>query len=377
MKTAAVICEFNPFHNGHKYIIDTIKKNFADRVLCIMSGSFVQRGDAAICDKYQRTEAALNGGADIVVELPTVFATANAQSFAKGAVDIAKAMGVDMLCFGVQDADIDTIKDVAYAFDDEGFKLCIKEHIKNGMYYPKAIELATKSFLTNKHSEALSDPNFTLAVEYVKALKNSDISPVAIKRTGTSHDSDSAFGNIASASLIRRMIRENQNYSKYTCMDVKNPAFLDNIESAVMYRLKTMTKEEFERLPDVSEGLQNRIYDCVRKYNSLNELLEALKTKRYIMARLRRIIICAMLNITKDDVNTNAKYVRVLGMNDYGAKLLNKCKLPVVAKTASDVRKLDDEAKRMFDIDVRASEVFSLISGDNSINDYTAKLIKI
>lgn len=375
MKTAAVICEFNPFHNGHKFMLDKIKAEHADRVICIMSGSFVQRGDAAVCDKYSRTKAALENGCDIVVELPTVFAVSNAREFARGGVETARAMGADMLCFGVNNTDTTTLREISSAFDDKVFNDKVSEIMKSGEYYPKAVSTAIAEVLSKSHSNALNDANNILAVEYMKALKGTNIEPIAINRIGVSHDSDTPHGNIASASYIRELLKQNKEYSDYTDMIIDEPVFIEKIEAASMYKLKTMTLSEIENLPDVAEGLHNRIYDCVRKYNSLDELLSALKTKRYIMSRLRRIVICAVLGITKQDVKMSAQYIRVLGMNESGAKILaNGCTLPIIGKVKTDVSKINDDAKHMFDIDVRASEIYSLICGKGT-NDYAAKMI--
>ncbi len=382
MKTAAVICEFNPFHNGHKYVIDKIKNEHADCVIAIMSGSFVQRGDVAIVDKYKRAKTALENGCDLVIELPTVYAASSAELFAKGGVSIAKALNADMLCFGAEDDNVDMLKDIADAFSDEKLIEMIKEKMENGDYYAKAVSNAVSEFLSKKHAKALKGSNNTLGVEYIKALKDTSITPVAIKRTGVSHDSKRASKNIASASFIRERVLKNKKYKKYTDMVIDNPASIKNIESAIMYVLKTMDKSELAKLPNANEGLFNRIFEVARKNNYLDELLNELKTHRYTYARLRRLIVCALLGINTDTekmVKDGAKYVRVLAMNDTGAKLLKNCSLPVVAKVKQDYEKLSDDAKSIFDIDVKASDIYSISRKDNSeiLNDFCAKIIKI
>lgn len=380
MKIAAVICEFNPFHNGHKYLIDKIKSDHADCVVAIMSGSFVQRGDIAITDKYTRAKAALENGCDLVVELPTVFALSSAQRFAQGGVQIASALGADMLCFGAEDADTSTLSEIADAFDDDEFKEKLKEHLSLGEYYPKAISLALESTYSKAYADVVNKPNNTLAVEYIKAIKDTTISPVAIKRLDVDHDSDKTSENIASATHIRKLIRDNADYSAFTSICPECIADIKNLETTILYKLRTMSKAEIENLPDVGEGLHNRIYDCARSSNSLEELYEALKTKRYTLARLRRIVMCALLGITKDDSNNNAKYIRVLGMNNTGAQALKNCtSLPIIAKVKQDYDKLSADAKEMFDIDARASEVFSLALNIGEIkykNDFVSQIIK-
>lgn len=379
MKTAAVICEFNPFHNGHKYLIDTIKKNHADCVVAVMSGSFVQRGDVAITDKYVRAKAALENGCDLVVELPTAFALSSAENFAQGGVNIAKALSVDMLCFGAEDADTQKLIQIADVVSDDKFCDILKKQLQKGEFYAKAVSLAVSEFLSPEHSEILSKPNNTLAIEYIKALSGSDISPVAIKRTGVDHDSDVTFKNIASATHIRSLVRDNKAYCDFTEMVVDNPADINRLSTAILYRLRTMSKEDIENLPDVNEGLHNRIYECARNSNSLEELLVNLKTKRYTLSRLRRIVMYALLGITKSDIKQPVQYVRVLGLNDTGAKVLKSCSLPVIGKVKKGYDALSMDAKAMFDIDVRASEIFALAVEDSSkcCNDFNSKIIKI
>ncbi|MBQ8861082.1 MAG: nucleotidyltransferase family protein [Ruminococcus sp.] len=372
MRIACVICEFNPFHNGHKYLIDRIKSEYADCVIAIMSGNFVQRGDVAIVDKYQRAETALKNGCDLVVELPTVFALSSAEHFAKGGVAIADALNSDILCFGAEYDNIETLKAIAEATETDDFKAKLKEHLANGEYYPKAVYNSVANLLGNKTAEILNGANNTLAIEYIKALNKTSISPIAIKRKGASHDSNVTFENIASATHIRNLIRENKNFNFYTESIIEYFTHINKLETAILYKLKTMSKNEIENLPDVSEGLHNRIFECARNSNSLEELFDSLKTKRYTLARLRRIVIYALLGITKDDMNNDSLYIRVLGMNDKGSKLLKNSKLPLVCKFPQDYNALNKRAKRMLDIDLKSGEVFSLSVSDPSL--YTSEL---
>lgn len=378
MKIAAVICEFNPFHNGHKYLIDTVKSKHADCVIAIMSGNFVQRGDVSIIDKFERTKAALQNGCDLVVELPTVFALSSAERFAKGGVQIADALGADILCFGAENDDTDKLIELTDIFESDDFNTKVKDYLSNGEYYPKAVSLAVKELYSQEYAEILNGANNTLAIEYIKALKNTSISPVAIKRNGTDHDSDIVTQDIASATYIRKLIQENEEYRRLTKMDVEYFTDIKKLETAILYKLRTMTKEELENLPDVSEGLHNRIYECCRNSNFIKELYDNLKTKRYTLARLRRIVMCALLGISKQIQQSNVEYVRILGMNDKGSKLLSRCKLPLVCKYPQDYNKLSENGKAMFDIDVKATDIFSLCICDRDmyINELKSQIIK-
>lgn len=379
MKVAAVICEFNPFHNGHKYLIEKVKSEHADCVVAIMSGNFVQRGDIAITDKFARAKTALENGCDLVVELPTVFALSSAERFAKGGVQIADALNADVLAFGTENDDINSLYKLSELFNNENFNLKLKEYLSNGEYYPKAVSNATSDIYGAEYAEILSGANNTLAIEYIKALKNTTISPVAIKRTGVTHDSFETNENIASATNIRNLIQTNQDYEGFVPEKIPYHTDIKKLGTAILYKLKTMSKEEIKNLPDVTEGLHNRIFDCAKTSNSLEELYSALKTKRYTLARLRRIVMCALLGITKDEIKENAQYVRVLGFSQKGATLLSGAKLPLVCKFPQDYDTLSDRAKTMLDIDLIAGDIFSLACNDSDLyqSELKRKLLKI
>ncbi len=382
MRVAAIICEFNPFHNGHKYLIDKVKREYADCVVAIMSGNFVQRGDVAITDKYSRAETALKNGCDLVVELPTVYAVSHAELFAKGSVEIAKALNTDILCFGAENDNINSLKDIADAFENESFIEAIREQMNNGDPYAKAVSITVEKTLSPEHATLLRGANNTLGIEYIKALRGSNISPVAIKRKDVDHNSTAHSENIASASFIRECILNGSDYSLFTDMFIDNPATIKNIESAIMYKLKTMSKEELSNIPNANEGLYNRIFEYAKRNNYLDELLDELKTHRYTYARLRRLIICALIGINVDvtkKAESGPKYLRVLAMNDIGSKLLKNSALPIVAKVKQDYEKLSEQAKEIFDIDVRAGYIYSLSRNDNTdtTNDFNAQIIKL
>ena len=210
----AIISEFNPFHNGHKYLVQSVKNITGESVIAIMSGSFVQRGEVAVADKFERAKIALNNGVDLVVELPTVYAVSNAQRFASCGVEIAKSFDcVNYLAFGCEVNNINLLKTAADALDDVNVKKIIAESMKNGDYYPRALENAVNTVFGNDVSQVLSQPNNILAAEYLRALNKSGISPLPIKRTGVEHDSSSANKNIASASLIRQLMRNGDDVS--------------------------------------------------------------------------------------------------------------------------------------------------------------------
>lgn len=365
MSVFAVICEYNPFHNGHKYLIEQVKKD-GDTVIAVMSGSFTQRGDVAVSDKFSRAEAAVKNGADMVIELPAVFACANAETFAKGGVDIIHSLGiVDKLCFGAENADVNLLKMAGEAFEDKEFKAELKRLMDSGEYYPRAVEKAYATVYSPALADVAKKPNNILAVEYIKALNNTGIEPVAVKRIGAAHDSTEVDGNITSASNIRDMIKAGENYSPFVPdYSIDNPADIERLERVILYKLRTMSKEEIKKLPDISEGLENRIYDAARCSKSLDEFFDTVKTKRYTMARIRRIAISALLNIQADYSKSGAQYIRVLAFNNKGAELMSKIKsrgsLPLITNVADGYDRLDEKAKQIFDIDVLATDIYNM-----------------
>ena len=371
MSRAGVICEFNPFHNGHKFLLEKIKKEYADEIICIMSGNFVQRGDIAITDKYARTLCALQNGADIVVELPTPYALSSARIFAENSVRLAAAMNCDKLCFGAESG-LEELIELSDLLNDTAVNEKIQSYMKDGMYYPKALSLS----VGENYETIISQPNNILALEYIRACKAYDIEPIAIERKGVGHDEESFSGNYASASLIRKMIFDGGDYAQFTPMIVETPCCLDRIEAAVLYRLRTIQPDELRKIADVSEGLENRIVQVAKQYNSIEEILEAVKTKRYTMARLRRIFFATLLHITAQIQNTPVPYLRILGLHSGKESLVSGAKLPLIIKTKADYEKLDNSAKEIFNVDIHASEAMNIASNQN-INEFSQPIIKV
>lgn len=365
-----IIAEYDPFHNGHRYLIGQARKNGASHIIAVMGGSFMQRGECAVLPKHERAEAAVRAGADLVAELPQVFACASAQRFAYGAVETLKACGcVDTLCFGSECADVKSIENAAKALEN----IDISKYTAMGYSYPRAVRAALEENGKTDLAEIFSSPNDTLAAEYLRAA-NGAFKPLAVRRT-VSHDDEAANENFISASAIRRMLLSGSDkYNEYipetTAGIIRRckekglcPASIKNNERGIMAILRSMSSDDFARLPDVSEGLENRIVRAVRENNTIEDILAEIKCKRYTYARLSRIISCAYLGITKDDIGKKPQYIRVLAFNDKGTEILRKMKktasLPVVMRS-KDIANLNEEARRMIDIDLRASDLLGL-----------------
>ena len=375
----AVICEFNPFHNGHKYIIKRAKELTGEPVLAIMSGSFTQRGEAAVCSKFERAETALRNGADLVVELPTVYAVSCAERFACGGVDIATAFGcVDHLVFGCETDDIASLQSAADALSNAEVNGLVAEQMKDGAYYPQALERAVRSVFGDAAADVLSAPNNILAVEYIRALGTSSIKPLPVKRVGAAHDSEGETGGYASASHLRKMLRAGEDVARFLPRVPGDITYPENLERAILFRLRSMTADDFRLLPEVGEGLEYRFADAVSKYNSLEEILSAVKTKRYTHARLRRILCCAALGITEELQSRSASYARVLGFTDEGEALLKNCSFEVVTSVAKTLR-AGGENRDFLRLDVLSSDLAALAYEKvrSCGSDYRTKIIKV
>lgn len=354
MKIAAVISEYNPFHNGHKYQIDTIKKDF-DAVIAIMSGNFVQRGDIAIIDKWTRADMALKNGIDLVLELPVISALNSAELFARGGVFIADKTGVvDSLFFGSECGDIELLKKTATMIlnEPEGVKRKIKENLKRGMSYPTAINNAWEGKIG---ASVIENPNNILAVEYIKALMRykSSVKPQTVKRIGAGYNEIGYSGNFQSATGIRERIKngkKTEDYMPKSAYDIlKNAVKFSNNGLTALLRYKVLSEpEKIKEINDVSEGLENRIYEAAKAGGTFEDIAEFIKSKRYTMARIKRILISVILDLDKEIMGKEPDYIRVLGMNKRGMEILGKMKktagLPIVVKTAdfsSDILKKD------------------------------------
>lgn len=356
----AIICEFNPFHNGHRYIIETAKRLTNEPVLAVMSGSFCQRGEVAVCSKFERAAAALRYGADIVAELPAVQAVSCAQRFAQAGVHIATAFeSTSCLAFGCEDDNLPALQAAADAFQNEAVNRKIALLMKGGAYYPQAAEQAVREVCGDAAADMLTQPNSVLAVEYLRALGGSSVKPLPVRRVGTAHDSRESCGGYLSASAIRERLRRGEDVSAFMPeppADITYPALL---ERAVLCRLRTMTAADFRALPEVGEGLENRLTAAVKTCHSVEDIIAAVKTKRYTHARLRRILCCALLGVTESLQAQRADYVRVLGFSQTGAALLKTCRLPVVT-SAAKAMKADSTAAEFLRRDILATDIAAL-----------------
>lgn len=366
MKTAAIICEYNPFHYGHKRLIDKTREAGASHIVSVMSGNFVQRGDTAIYDKFARARTALENGVDLVIELPERVSLTSAEGFARGAVDLISALGcVDMLSFGSECGDLAALREASGAIEYCLHTDFFSEKIKRGKSYPAALNAALLEFYTPDVADVISSPNNTLAIEYLSALDNagSHIEPFTAMRIGAPHDSDSdeLREDLISGSQIRKMILGGQDCSRYAPAVSGQTADITRLERAILMKLRTMSSYDLEEIFDGANGLGTRLYKAVRNSKSLSELYFLTKTKRYTLARIRRAVMCAFLGITRDLSLEKSAYIRILGMNSRGKEILAaaNCALPIDTSLKA-LSKSSHAAARQASLTARCTDIWQL-----------------
>ncbi len=370
MKTAAVVAEYNPFHKGHGYQLEMTRKAGATHIVAVMSGNYVQRGETAVYDKFVRAKAAVNCGADLVVELPLPWAMSGAQNFARGAVAVIKALGcADMLSFGCESGDLKKLQLLADAVYSPEYENKITSFLNTESSFASARQKAAAAICGEETAALLEKPNNILAVEYIAAAESLDCTLEfnAVSRMGDGYNEAAHSGSgFASATAIRNQIKNG-------CFDISlvpekakefyTSDFADEkrIEAAVLYALRRMSADEIVQAPDISEGLENRLYSAIQKACSVQELFEQIKTKRYPDARIRRLIMSLFLGIKKEHSEGLPPYLRVLACNENGREILCAAKpgVPVVAR-ASQFKDLSGKAKEIFDLECKADDAFAL-----------------
>lgn len=314
MNVTGIIAEYNPFHNGHIYHINKAKKlTNPDVLICVCTGNYNQRGDVSIINKFEKTKIALEYGVDLVVELPYIYTCQNAYCFGKASVDILKMLKANYLVFGSETNNIEELHKYANLQVDV---TRLKELMHDGNSYPKAYGLLAGSLY----------PNDILAVTYLKALKDSNISPISIQRTNEYHSND--IDVISSASAIRNAIKHNKDVSKTTPLKITNPIYNEHLYPYLRNLLFTMSKKDLQDIFMVSEGIENMLIKNAQKYSNYEEFINNSISRRYTKSRIQRISLHIMNQIKKDDVNNlePLNYVRVLGFNNKGREYLKTIK---------------------------------------------------
>lgn len=371
MSAVGIIAEFNPLHTGHKRLID-YAKTLGDTIACVISGNFVQRGDVAIISKQQRAKFALLCGVDIVAELPVLWSMSTAQNFALGGVWQLYNLGCQKIVFGSECGDIDALINAADVLNSDGFFEKVSEKAKSGVTFAVARENAAQEMGVD--FTLLRGANNNLGIEYILAAKklNLPIEFHTIKRLGAGHNSNEIDDGFVSSSFIREeLLKSNIGYTeRFMPREIRgiiNPehiADIKRLENAILCSLRTKSANDLKNLPDISEGLENKIYFSARVATSLDELYNMIKTKRYTMARIRRLVLSAFLALDNQFFMTTPPYVRVLGFNSNGLEHLKTPQgiIPVITR-ALQIKNLDDDAIKVFETECRATDIYNLALG--------------
>lgn len=387
MKICAIICEYNPFHNGHAYLLQKVRKESGcDTIVCIMSGNFTQRGEAALFDKYTRAEHAIKGGADVVIELPCVFAISSAELFALGGVWLLNSIpGFEKLAFGCEIADKQLFLSAAQLSlnEERGFKTILRRHLKSGKSLPRAKLEALSEMGAEKEAELMRKPNNILGVEYQKALlrtqSHAQIFPV--RREGADFSDPIVYKNFSSATAIRNAVHGGKirsvkkNVPAFVAADF-NSATNDQIfKKIALYSVLNSSPEKMQKISDCSEGLENRIRALAKANSDYDEFIAKTTTKRYISSRIQRILAASVLGIENDLVQKCLRaplYLRVLAINkertDELLSALKTATFPLLTRR-SDLTKLNKIAAEANEKDTLSSDIYSLISGTQPISE--------
>ena len=374
-------------HMGHVHLLEEIRRLLGTdtAVICAMSGDFVQRGDFAVVGRRARAKAAVQSGADLVLEIPLPWAVASAERFADGGVQVLLDAGlVSHIAFGSECGDADALREIAECLLSDAFQEALRRGLTTGRPYAACRQKAVEQILGPEKAALLESPNNILGIEYCKSLlrRGSDVQPLTVPRVGAAHDEKDADGPIASASAIRALLWAGERETALARMAPamrrayeeeeaagRAPVFQETCERAVLARLRSMTEEDFAALDEGREGLCNRLYDASRTAAGVAEILEKAKTKRYAYARLRRMVLWAYLGLAPAAFPKEVPYLRVLAANAMGRELLARMRktaaVPVLTKPA-DVRRLGAEARELFELEARAADLYALAYPDLS-----------
>ena len=373
MKISALVAEFNPLHAGHRLLIEDMKGK-SDAIIAVMSGNFVQRGECAVFEKYDRAAAAVTNGVDLVLELPAVYSLSSAEGFAKGAIEILDACNViDTLHFGSECADIEALEKCAEILNCESpeFSATLTEKLNEGYSYPAARQMALEKIIPE--GKILDMPNNILGVEYIRQLKrlNSKIIPFTIKRTGADYNETQTEGTIPSASGIRALLSKNKNAQEYMLYNYEScPVFMNSFDIIVASRLKAISEEELCLLPDCNGEIAVRLKEA-SVYNTFEEIIESASCRRYTQSRIRRVL-CNMIIGNTFKAVPSPTYIRPIAFNKTGSEILRKMKSTASLTVASRGAALKNDS--IFNLECRCTDVYSLVCQQKGGREYSTSV---
>lgn len=374
MKIMAVICEYNPFHNGHKYQLTHHKAELgADAVICLMSGSFVQRGAPAIYDKWTRATDAVKNGADLVLELPVVYSAQSAQRFATGAVKLLEKLGVvNYLSFGSECGDINKLRECADIIYSDKFANLLEEKLKTGISYPMARTQVLLEHFPQIDESLIDSPNNILSIEYINALNRikSKIEPKTLKRNF----------DFTSATAIREKITINESIEDLIPTEIHKPYSTKAFDHLVLYHFTKESPKTLHNVCDMAEGLEYKFKKALQTSNTYDELVDAVKSKRYTRTRISRIIANSLLGIENSHTELDPQYARVLSFNKTGQNILSQMKktskIPIITKVA-DAKSENKDFSLMLEKDILSTDIYSVLSNNTTGLDFKTSPIII
>ncbi len=363
MATVGIIAEFNPLHSGHEYLIREAKK--LGTVVCVISGNFVQRGDAAIAPKEIRAKAALKAGADLVAELPVLWSMSTAQNFAMGGVSACLSLGCDTLVFGSEEGDIAPLLQIADTLTSEKFSGVLEKHLKKGVTFAAARQKACEELSCKKG--ILDKPNNNLGIEYIVASRRlgANLEFKTVKRQGADHDSKKIDSFVSATLLREKLLLGERDFCKQYMSEETLNLFEQNtlsditrLEAAILSVLRSKAIDELKALPDLSEGVENKLFSAIKTATTLNELYDTVKVKRYPLARIRRLVLSAFLGIDNSYFMKPLPYVRVLGFNKYGKAVIKQAK--TTSKTPIVTKVSEIKESPVFLLESKATDLYTL-----------------
>ncbi len=360
-----IICEYNPFHNGHIYHLNKVKELAKDdEIILILSGNFTQRGNISIIEKYDKARLALEYGIDLVIELPFSFATESSDFFAKGALKLLNELKCNKLIFGSESNDVDTLKELArIQLNNKNYEKLVKEELDKGINYPTAMSNALRK-ITNKK---IDTPNDLLGLSYVKEIikNNYNIEPISIKRTNNYNDDKLTDTGIDSASSIRKALKENKNIDKSIPKETKK--YLINYDEENYFKIlkyKILSENNLDKFQTVDEGIDNKLKKEILNAKDLDDFINKIKSKRYTYNKITRMLTHIICSFTKEEnkLNNDIKYIRVLGFSNKGRKYLNKIKKEVNIPIITNINK---ENIKLLELELRVDNIYNLITNRN------------
>ena len=369
-----IICEYNPFHNGHLYHLNKIKEMYNEEIILVMSGNYTQRGDISIIEKYDKARIALEYGVDLVVELPFSFVTQSADIFAKGAISILNHLKCDKLIFGSESNDISLLSNLAkIQLENNDYDEEVKKELEKGINYPTAMSNALKTI----SEDTINTPNDLLGLSYIKEIikNNYNITPISIKRTNDYHQLE-ITNEITSATSIRNALKNEKDISAYIPQKVMSYITVQNLDKKYFELLKykiLSDKTNLCKYQTIDEGIENRIIKMINNVNDINELIQCVKSKRYTYSKVKRMLLHIFCSFTKEERQKyeSVKYIKVLGFNQKGQAYINKIKKKLDILLITNITKDNIELQ---ELELRCDQIYNVLTNKND-NLYSKKPI--